>query len=320
MNKSIAFVLLGCLLFSCSAPKLKTLTLKGSTNNDLEVLDWGGKGEAIIFLTGLGNSAHVYQSFAPKFTNNYHVYGITRRGFGQSERTQNGFHVDTLVNDIVKVMDQLQLKKAILVGHSIAGDELSSFARLYPDRLMATIYLDAAYSHAHIFDLFGNWPQLPLGADSLTVYASAENIVAYSKKHDGIETPIEEIRATNKFDKTGRLINDTSALASQAFTEIIKFAEPVSYKETQCPSLAIYAKRDNEQEMFRDYPLFDSSRKRQATEAITKWRTYYASETKNYRDNCAKGHILEIPNGHHYIYLSHPAETEAEIRKFLKSL
>ncbi len=320
MKKSMAFVLLGCLLFSCSAPKLKTLTLKGSTNNDLEVLDWGGNGEAIIFLTGLGNSAHVYQSFAPKFTNNYHVYGITRRGFGQSERTLTGFHVDTLVNDIVKVMDQLQLKKAILVGHSIAGDELSSFARLYPDRLMATIYLDAAYSHAHIFDLFGNWPQLPLGADSLSFYASAENVVAYSKKHDGIETPIEEIRATNKFDKTGRLINDTSALASQAFTEIIKFAEPVSYKETQCPSLAIYAKRDNEREMFRDYPLFDSSRKRQASEAITKWRTYYAGETKNYRDNCAKGHILEITNGHHYVYLSHPAETEAEIRKFLKSL
>ena len=320
MKKTMVFAILALLLLSCSAPKLKILTLKGSTDNKLEVLDWGGNGEAIIFLTGLGNSAHVYQSFAPKFTNNYHVYGITRRGFGQSERTQNGFHVDTLVNDIVKVMDQLQLKKAILVGHSIAGDELSSFAKMYPDRLIATIYLDAAYSHAHVLDLFGNWPQLPLGADSLTAFASAENIVAYSKKHDGFETPIEEILATNKFDKTGRLINDTSALASLAFTEIIKFAAPVSYKETQCPSLAIYGKRVNELELFRDYPLFDSSRKRQASEAMPTWLTYYAGETKNYRENCAKGHIVEIPNGHHYVYLSHPAETEAEIRKFLKSL
>jgi len=50
----------------------------------LEVLDWGGDGPPLIFLAGLGDTAHVFDTFAPKFTARHRVYGITRRGFGKS--------------------------------------------------------------------------------------------------------------------------------------------------------------------------------------------------------------------------------------------
>jgi non-heme chloroperoxidase len=56
----------------------------------VEVLDWGGSGRPIVFLAGLGNTAHVFDEFAPKFTPNYHVYGITRRGFGASSAPESG--------------------------------------------------------------------------------------------------------------------------------------------------------------------------------------------------------------------------------------
>src|SRR5580692_8396349 len=50
----------------------------------LEVLDWGGSGRPMILLAGGGNTAHVFDDFAPKLTAHSHVYGITRRGFGAS--------------------------------------------------------------------------------------------------------------------------------------------------------------------------------------------------------------------------------------------
>src|SRR6266567_6188592 len=50
----------------------------------LEVLDWGGRGPALVFLAGLGSTAHVFDTFAPQFTDRFHVLGITRRGFGAS--------------------------------------------------------------------------------------------------------------------------------------------------------------------------------------------------------------------------------------------
>src|SRR5579863_2971732 len=39
----------------------------------LEVLDWGGSGRPLVLLSGLGNTAHIFDQFAPKLTVTYHV-------------------------------------------------------------------------------------------------------------------------------------------------------------------------------------------------------------------------------------------------------
>src|SRR5882672_8637981 len=91
----------------------------------LEVLDWGGSGRPIVLLAGGGNTAHVFDNFAPKLTPHGHVYGITRRGFGASGFSATDHPADRLGDDVVAVLDALNLKGPILVGHSIAGVELS---------------------------------------------------------------------------------------------------------------------------------------------------------------------------------------------------
>ena len=112
----------------------------------LEVLDWGGHGRSLVLLAGLGNTAHVFDDLAPSLTDSFRVYGITRRGFGRSTQPPDS-DVASLVSDLRIVLDSLPLSKVILVGHSIAGDELSAFAGSNPDRCQALVYLEAAYDH-----------------------------------------------------------------------------------------------------------------------------------------------------------------------------
>ena len=57
----------------------------------LEVLDWGGSGRPIVLLAGRGFTAHVFDGFAEKLTDSYHVYGITRRGFGAPSKPRTGY-------------------------------------------------------------------------------------------------------------------------------------------------------------------------------------------------------------------------------------
>src|SRR5207253_22448 len=40
-------------------------------NVKLEVLDWGGSGRPLVLLTGLGNTAHIFDKFAPKLAASY---------------------------------------------------------------------------------------------------------------------------------------------------------------------------------------------------------------------------------------------------------
>jgi non-heme chloroperoxidase len=85
-------------------------------NVRLEVLDWGGAGRPIVLLAGLGNTAHVFDDFAPKLASGYHVYGTTRRGFGASSVPAAGYDACRLGDDVIAVLDSLKLSKTLLVG------------------------------------------------------------------------------------------------------------------------------------------------------------------------------------------------------------
>lgn len=112
---------------------------------ELEVLDWGGTGRALVLLAGLGNTSHVFDQFAPKLTDSNRVIGITRRGYGRSGAPSGGYDADSLADDVLAVLDALKLERPVLVGHSIASEEMSSLAARYPRRLGGLVYLDAAY-------------------------------------------------------------------------------------------------------------------------------------------------------------------------------
>jgi pimeloyl-ACP methyl ester carboxylesterase len=122
----------------------------------LEVLDWGGTGRPVVLLTGLGNTAHVYDDFAPKLTGKYHVYGISRRGYGASSVPKTGYSADRLGDDVLAVLAALKLDRPVLVGHSIAGEELSSIGSRHPERVSGLVYLDATYGYA-FYDSSHGW-------------------------------------------------------------------------------------------------------------------------------------------------------------------
>ena len=113
----------------------------------IETLDWGGTGRPLILIAGLGGTAHGFDDFAPLLTPHFHVYGVTRRGFGDSSRPRSGYGADRLGDDVVAIIRKLNIKKPILMGHSFGGQEVSDIATRYPTLTAGAIYLDAIYSY-----------------------------------------------------------------------------------------------------------------------------------------------------------------------------
>jgi pimeloyl-ACP methyl ester carboxylesterase len=111
----------------------------------LQVLDWGGRGPLLMFLPGFGSGAHIFDDVAPAFTDRSHVVALTPRGFPPSSAPDSGYTVSQLAADVRGVLDSLGARQAILAAHSISGAVITRFAALYPDRLRAAIYLDAAF-------------------------------------------------------------------------------------------------------------------------------------------------------------------------------
>ncbi|HYV26319.1 MAG TPA: alpha/beta hydrolase [Candidatus Eisenbacteria bacterium] len=123
-------------------------------NVKLHYLDWGGAGDTMLFLAGIGGTPHVFDKLAPKFTNRFRVLGLTRRGHGESEIPASGYDTATRVEDIRQFLDALKIQRAILVGHSASGGELTMFGGLHPDRTIKLVYLDAVFDRDGQVELF----------------------------------------------------------------------------------------------------------------------------------------------------------------------
>ncbi len=108
-----------------------------------------------MLLAGGGNTAHVFDEFASKLTDRYHVYGITRRGSPPSSVPEDGYSGDQMGDDVLAALDALRLKRPVLVGHSFAGQEMSNVATRHPERVAALIYLDAMHSWDPEYDAQG---------------------------------------------------------------------------------------------------------------------------------------------------------------------
>jgi pimeloyl-ACP methyl ester carboxylesterase len=115
----------------------------------LEVLDWGGPGVPVVMLAGLGNTAHDFDNFAPRLSGKYHTYGITRRGFGASgvpALTAANYSAERLAEDVLTVCNKLRLVRPVIVGHSVAGEELGFIGTHHPEKVRGLVYLDPGYS------------------------------------------------------------------------------------------------------------------------------------------------------------------------------
>lgn len=154
---------------SATAPPDRFVRVNGV---QLHYLDWGGKGEALLFLTSLGGTAREFQALAIHFTDRFHVLGLTRRGQGKSEKPKTGYDTATRTQDVVAFLDAMHVGRATLVGYSLAGDELTELAGTHPDRVAKLVYLDAAYDLAENAELGRkahlNLPR-PAGADKPTM-------------------------------------------------------------------------------------------------------------------------------------------------------
>src|SRR5262245_6403886 len=75
----------------------------------LEVLEWGRAGRPIVLRAGSGNSAHIFYGFAEQLTGMGRVYGITRRGYGNSSHPDSGYSERRLAEDVRQAFDSLKI-------------------------------------------------------------------------------------------------------------------------------------------------------------------------------------------------------------------
>jgi non-heme chloroperoxidase len=106
--------------------------------------DWG-KGQAIVFHHGWPLSSDDWDGQMMFFLERgYRVIGIDRRGHGRSTQSSTGHDMDTYAADAATVVDALDLRNAIHVGHSTGGGEVARYvARFGKGRVAKAVLISS---------------------------------------------------------------------------------------------------------------------------------------------------------------------------------
>jgi len=280
----------------------------------LEVLDWGGTGRPLVFLAGGGRTAHDYDDFAPKFTTKYHVIGITRRGFGASSKpapTSGNYAADRLADDVLAVMNALKLNRPVLIGHSLAGEELSSIGSRYPEKVAGLIYLDAAYPWA-FYDSSKGDSWLDMLAVKKVLDALAAGATYDRAFVQDLSASVSQL-AKDMPDEEKRTASMPGAApgAPPPISLAMLFGEQ-KYTKIPVPILAISAVPHN-----LDGAPGDAATKA-ALKAADLARTTALANT--FEAGVPSAHVIRIANADHTVFRSNEPEVFQEMDAFLSKL
>jgi pimeloyl-ACP methyl ester carboxylesterase len=107
----------------------------------LAVEQQGDKGAPLIFIPGLASGSWTWKADAARLSKDHAVYLVTLPGF-DGRKAVPGTTLDTLAQDLRKLIDDKHLRRPVLIGHSMGGTLALSFAAGHSDRIAGVVAVD----------------------------------------------------------------------------------------------------------------------------------------------------------------------------------
>lgn len=245
-----------------------------------------GKGRTVVLLHGFLGSHEIWKSTITNLSRSYRVIAIDLPGHGSSDCFGYVHTMELIAKCVKAVMDQLRLKKYVIIGHSMGGYAGLAFADLFPDNLRGLcLYHSTAYSDSE------------------------------EKKKDRNRS-IKAVKANHKVYTTGVIKNLFATKNTKYLKEEIAFAQKIAAKTSKqsiIASLEGMKDRPNRDIILgmAHYPIM------MAIGELDNVLPYQQllEQSELIRDK----HILYLEHDGHMGFLESPRKSNKELRKFLRA-
>lgn len=202
--------------------------------------DEGDSDIPLIFIHGWTCDSTDWIWQLPFFRQNHRVIAFDARGHGHSTGTVTDYTPESDAKDVLSLMDHLEIKKAILVGHSLGGVVASLLSGLAPDRVEGVVAIDPPYgfdeeSAARNRGLLAALSQGPAGDVAGNFFAVLEgqdtprHLIEWHRRR-AMGTPadvvVETFRGTHTVDSIVNLPAAANLVTSRVAPSLVFHAQP----------------------------------------------------------------------------------------------
>ena len=257
----------------------------------LFVQDWGS-GRPLIFLSAWTFQSNVWGSHVAALTaHGFRCVVPDRRGHGRSDAPSKGYDLDTLVDDLARIMDQLELRDAVLVTHSMGSFEAARYCGTHGVDRIARLVLAAPATlvSTRTVDNPEGWPKEAIAAQTQAIARDFPRWIG--ENEEPFFTP-DTSKETRIWIKNMMMsVSLPVALATRAATSTADVRSDL--KKITCPTLIVHGDKDV------SAPL-----------AMT------GARTARLIPNCK---LIVYPNAPHAIILTHQERFLSDLLEFIEA-
>lgn len=199
----------------------------------LNVREQGRGGIALLFLHYWGGSSRTWAQVVQLLQKQYRCIAYDHRGWGDSDATESGYHIEGLADDAAALIQHLRLDQYALVGHSMGGKVAQIVASRRPPGLQALILVAPA-------------PPVPMAVPE----AQRKQMIEAYGSRQGVEAAIQYVLTANELPANMRemIVEDSlkgAPAAKRAWPEsgmIEDISEAVS--KINVPTLILPGEKD----------------------------------------------------------------------------
>jgi pimeloyl-ACP methyl ester carboxylesterase len=238
----------------------------------------------LVILHGLLGTSDNWQTLGKRFAKTHRVHLIDQRNHGRSPHHPKHSY-EVMAEDVLHYLDEHNIQRASIIGHSMGGKTALVFAHRYPDRVQKLVIADMAaraYAphHGPIFDALLSAPID--GAESRSV---VENHLMARLDDVGV---VAFLMKNLRREKSGGFTwRPNLAVLAPAIEEVV---DEVPLGMNTLPTLAIYGGKSN---------------------------YVNADDLDQFQSACMQFQSHEIEDAGHWLHASHPEEFFEEVEDFL---
>jgi len=108
------------------------------------VVDTGGEKPALVFLHGFCESKEVWEYFTPPLLTDYRVILLDLPGFGDNTQLRSDYNMESIAAYVREVLADFNIRKCVLIGHSMGGYAALAFAEKYASMLLGVCLFNSS--------------------------------------------------------------------------------------------------------------------------------------------------------------------------------
>ena len=103
-----------------------------------------GKGRAVVLVHGFLGAKEIWKEYSSRLSKHFKVITIDLLGHGESECQGYLHNMELLAESVKTVLNELGVRKSVLVGHSLGGYVCLAYAELYPDAVLGMVLMNSS--------------------------------------------------------------------------------------------------------------------------------------------------------------------------------